>query len=239
MDLSINVIRPELIEPASRKASMGRGKVFIIEQAELMNAVAQNALLKTLEEPMGGTLIVLLTDQADCLLATVRSRARIVRFAPLETAVVERELVRREVAKDVAVRAAALSRGSLGLALRWIEDGVVTAAGELEQQVDAFLAGNPPEDLPGWLKKAADAYAEKQLERDELSSKEQATREGLGVYLLIGAERLRHVLEQAGHEEELASLCDKIEAIATTEKYLDSNVNVSVALQQLSVALAG
>lgn len=63
IDLSINVVRPELIEPASRKAVMGRGKVFIVEEADLMNANAQNAILKTLEEPAGRTLIVLLTDQ--------------------------------------------------------------------------------------------------------------------------------------------------------------------------------
>ena len=37
IELSIHVLRPELIEPAGRKPVMGRGKVFVIEQAELMN----------------------------------------------------------------------------------------------------------------------------------------------------------------------------------------------------------
>src|SRR5579862_9780989 len=69
IDLSIKVIRPELIEKAGRKPVMGRGKVFVIEQAELMNAAAQNAMLKTLEEPMGRALIILLTDQPNSLLA--------------------------------------------------------------------------------------------------------------------------------------------------------------------------
>ena len=54
IDLSIDVIRAELVEPAGRKPVMGRGKVFVVEQAELMNPLAQNALLKTLEEPPGG-----------------------------------------------------------------------------------------------------------------------------------------------------------------------------------------
>src|SRR5437868_4273525 len=53
IDLSINVIRPELVEPAGRKPAMGKGKVFVVEQADTMNAPAQNALLKTLEEPAG------------------------------------------------------------------------------------------------------------------------------------------------------------------------------------------
>src|SRR5262249_31728620 len=56
IDLSIHVIRPEVVEKAAMKPVMGRGKVFVIEQAELMNAPAQNALLKTLEEPQGRAL---------------------------------------------------------------------------------------------------------------------------------------------------------------------------------------
>ena len=151
IDLSINVIRPELIEPASRKPAMGRGKVFIVEQAELMNPAAQNALLKTLEEPAGRALIVLLTDQPSLLLPTVRSRSRVVRFAALEQTAVLRELAKRKIPAETADQAAQLAGGSLGLALKWIEDGVVEPAGELVAQLDALLAGSPPPDLPGWL----------------------------------------------------------------------------------------
>src|SRR5687768_9168926 len=63
IDLPVPVVREFLLEPAGRKTVMGRGKVFVVEQAEAMNAQAQNALLKTLEEPLGRTLIILLTDQ--------------------------------------------------------------------------------------------------------------------------------------------------------------------------------
>jgi len=235
IDLSINVIRPELIEPACRKPGMGRGKVFIIEQAELMNPAAQNALLKTLEEPAGRTLIILVTDQPACLLPTVRSRARLVRFAALDSSIVLRELGKRKIPVEVAKRAAKLAGGSLGLALKWIEDGVVEPAGELVAQIDGLLRETPPADLPGWLRKAADDYAAIQLKRDELSSKEQATREGLNIYLMIAAEHLRSRLTNDGDAERLDALCDMIEAIAQTETYLDANVNVALALQQLSV----
>src|SRR5436190_15643418 len=47
--LSILVMRPELVDRAGRTATMGRGKVFVVEQAEYMEPPAQNALLKTLE----------------------------------------------------------------------------------------------------------------------------------------------------------------------------------------------
>ena len=54
----------------------------------------------------------------------------------------------------------------------------------------------PLTGLADWLRKAADAYAEKQLERDELASKAQASRDGLAVYLRIAAEHFRGFLER-------------------------------------------
>jgi DNA polymerase III delta' subunit len=235
--LSINVIRAELVEKASRKAVLGRGKVFVIEQAELMEPPAQNALLKTLEEPAGRTLIVLLTDQPDVLLSTIRSRSQLVRFASLPETTVARELHQRGIEKEVATRAARFTRGSLGVALRWIEDGVADLAGELAGLVDGLFAGTPPEDLPGWFKRAAEAYAAKQLERDPLGSKDAATREGLGLYLNVAAEHVRRRLPQLTDASELERACAAIDAIARAEGYLDGNVNVSLVFQQLAVTL--
>ncbi|HXE54428.1 MAG TPA: DNA polymerase III subunit [Tepidisphaeraceae bacterium] len=237
IDLSIHVLRPELIEPAARKAVMGRAKVFVIEQAELMNPQAQNALLKTLEEPAGRTAIILLTDQPGALLQTIRSRSQVVRFGPLPTDLVRKELQTRGIDAKLASDAAALSRGALGVALKWIEDGVIEPARELAEQVDGAFAGRPPADLPGWLKQAADKYAEKQLARDELASKDQATREGLSLYLMIAGERVRNRLAAQTDPSELERACVAIDAIARAETYLDSNVNTAIVLQQLALAL--
>lgn len=237
IELSILVIRPELVEPASRKAVMGRGKVFLVEQAELMNPAAQNALLKTLEEPAGRTLIVLLTDQPDLLLSTIRSRSQVVRFASLPEATVARELHKRGIERDVAARAARLARGSLGVALRWIQDDVIGPAAELVAQVDALFAGQAPADLPGWFKRAAEAYAGKQIERDPLGSKDAATREGLGLYLNVAADHVRRLLPQLEDADQLERACAAIDALSRAEAYLEGNVNVSIALQQLAVTL--
>lgn len=235
--LSINVIRPELIEPAGRKAVMGRGKVFVIEQADLMNDDAQNAMLKTLEEPAGRTLIILLTDQPEGLLPTIRSRCQVVRFAPLEESLVRRELERRKIDKPTAADAAAIAEGSLGLALKWIEDGVVEHARDLTSQIDDLLRGNAPESLPQWLEAAAKGYAEKQLARDELSSKDQATREGLTLYLHVAATRFRKRLAETPDTDDLDRACTAIDAIVRAEEYLHANVNVALTLQQLAVTL--
>ena len=240
IDLSINVIRPEVIDPAGRKAAMGRGKAFVIEQAELMNPQAQNALLKTLEEPAGRTVVILLTDQPAALLPTIRSRCQTVRFKPLDEAVVKRELEKRGVQKATAADASVLAGGSLGVALKWVEDGVVAAAKELTAQLDRLSAGRPPEDFAGWFKKAAEAYAAKQLDRDPLSSKDQATREGLTLYFRIAAEHVRREMSAAAESPDtLERRCATIDALARAEQFVDENVNIPLALQQLATTLEG
>ena len=237
IDFSIKVVRPELIEPANRKPILGRGKVFVVEQAELMNANAQNAMLKTLEEPYGRTVVVLLTDQPGVLLPTIRSRCQVLRFGSLGETVVTKELEKRGIEKGLAAEAAWYSEGSLGVALKWIEDGVIVAARELSEQMEGLSGGQPPEDLAGWFRKAADAYAEKQLERDPLGSKDQAVREGLAVYLRIASLVFRRRLVDAREDEERERACEAIDALARAEEYLDANVNIPLVFQQLAVTL--
>jgi DNA polymerase III subunit delta' len=239
IDLSIHVIRPELVDPAGRKTVLGRGKVFVIEQAELMNAQAQNAMLKTLEEPAGRTLIILLTDQPEILLPTIRSRCQLVRFSPLPAERVRQELKKRNIDEPTASAAADLSNGSLGIALKWIEDGVVSAAGDLIRQLDALIAGQPAEGLGEWIRKAADAYAVLQLKRDELGSKDQATREGLSIYLRIAAEHFQKRMEtRADDADQIEHFASAIDVIARAQRYLDANVNIPLVFQQLSLALS-
>jgi DNA polymerase-3 subunit delta' len=237
IDLAVDVIRDYLVAPANHKALMNRGKGFVVKEADLMNAAAQNSLLKTLEEPAGRTLIILLTDQPQALLPTIRSRCQLVRFAPLEAKLVQRELEKREIDKPTAAEAAELAEGSLGLALKWVEDGVVSAARELLEQIDTLINGQAATNLADWFKKAADAYAEQQLKRDKLGSKDQATREGLSLYLKIAATRFRKRLDEGGDADALERSCSAIDAIARAETYLDSNVNVALTFQQLAATL--
>jgi DNA polymerase III delta' subunit len=235
IELSIQVIRPELIEPASRKPVQGRGKFFVVEQAELMTAAAQNALLKTLEEPAGRAVIVLITDQPGVLLSTIRSRCQVVKFVPLSEMIIERELRQRGIDSESAASAVRWADGSLGVALRWIKDDVIGPAGELARQVDGILAGRMPEDWPGWFRKSAEAYAGKQLERDPLGSKDQATREGLSTYLRLAGEQVRRRLveQEAGQH----AYCAAIESLADAERYLDANVSIPLVFQNLAATL--
>jgi DNA polymerase III subunit delta' len=239
-ELSADVIREFLLEKAGHSSVVGVGKVFVIEEADLMSITAQNAMLKTLEEPAGRTLIILLTDQPDGLLATIRSRSRLVRFSPLDEKTLREQLVKRGIAPQKALEAARFADGSLGLALRWIEDGVIDRASELALRLERISSGGGKgaTELQDWFKSAADAYAEKQVERDDKTSLDQAKREGLALYLKLCADFFRRRLIPTDRSSEtLERTCSAIDAVARSEAYLESNVNMALVLQQFTGSL--
>lgn len=80
-EIKIDIIR-RLTERATMTASGGGYKVVVIRPADRMNSAAANSLLKTLEEPTAGTLLMLLTDHPSRLLPTIRSRCQRFVFSP-------------------------------------------------------------------------------------------------------------------------------------------------------------
>ncbi len=98
----------------------GGHRVAIVEHAERMNEDAQNALLKTLEEPPPRTTIILCADAEDRLLPTVRSRCVRLRMAPLAIRAIESLLVERGVTDaHGAARLARIAAGRPGLAMAY------------------------------------------------------------------------------------------------------------------------
>src|SRR5712691_1016702 len=73
----------ELEREANFRPFEGAARIFIVEDAEYMNDQAANALLKTLEEPPATTHLILTTTNPTALLATIRSRCQVIRFAPV------------------------------------------------------------------------------------------------------------------------------------------------------------
>src|SRR5688500_11245115 len=100
-----------------------------------------------------------------------------------------------------------------------------------------MAARRPPGEMQDWLKKAADAYAERALARDKLASKDQATREGLATYLRIASSHFRGQLAELQNGDDVESACAAIDAVVQAEQYLDSNVNVPLVIQQFVTKL--
>jgi DNA polymerase-3 subunit delta' len=96
----------------------GRIKVAVIDDAHMLTVAAQNALLKTLEEPPQHSLLILVAHNPDALLATVRSRCQRVQFSPLpHDAVIEILTRDHGLTPSAAQQLAALAEGSPGRAL--------------------------------------------------------------------------------------------------------------------------
>ena len=108
--IKVDQIR-DLIDTLSLTAREGGYKIAIIDRADCMNESAQNALLKTLENPPGDVLFFLLTDTPAALLNTIVSRCLRVRFSCLSIEDCARVLVSKGVAPERAQLAAALAQG--------------------------------------------------------------------------------------------------------------------------------
>jgi len=110
------IIRVKPIRELEREANFrpfeGAARVFIIEDAEYMNEPASNALLKVLEEPPPTTHLILTTTNPTALLATIRSRCQVIRFAPVAAAQLEEFLIKEK--KMTASDAKLLSHSSQG-----------------------------------------------------------------------------------------------------------------------------
>lgn len=111
-------------------------KVFVVNDAGRMNVQAQNALLKVLEEPQQ-TVFLLLCQQAEQLLETVRSRCVRFRLDPLPEEEIRRQLEQRapQASPEDRESAAARCGGSLGQALRRLEEG----PGKTEELAARFI----------------------------------------------------------------------------------------------------
>ena len=114
--IKVDAIR-ELIDYLSMRPYEGGKHIAIIEQADKMNANAQNALLKTLESPTGDAMFFLLTDAPGGLLSTILSRCQTVRFSPLSVEECAHVLERKGVEPQRAFMLAGLAQGSVGRAM--------------------------------------------------------------------------------------------------------------------------
>ena len=118
-------------------------RILIIDDAETLLEPAQQALLKTLEEPPQGVTLMLLTDEPEILLETVRSRCQEVALRPIPQAKVAQALQRRGVAESLAIEVAMLSRGCPGWAIAAAADKKLLQARRDERASAARWIASP------------------------------------------------------------------------------------------------
>jgi DNA polymerase-3 subunit delta' len=123
--ISIKAIRERVLDLVGYRPFEGHRRVFIIDPADALGLPAQDALLKTLEEPPPAAILILISAYADALRPTILSRCRRVRFGALTDAEVSQVLRDRHAMDPASSRArAALAGGSVAQALA-LDGGVL------------------------------------------------------------------------------------------------------------------
>ncbi|WP_300279745.1 DNA polymerase III subunit [Peptacetobacter sp.] len=98
-------------------------KIYMIENAELMSEEAQNAILKTIEEPPQYAIFILITENKEALLSTIKSRCDIVKFIPLSNETVKNYLIEElNLDEESAKVYATFSKGSINKAIELVNN---------------------------------------------------------------------------------------------------------------------
>ncbi|MBI2908344.1 MAG: DNA polymerase III subunit [Chloroflexi bacterium] len=135
----------DLQRSACLKPFEGKRRAFIIDEAERLSADAANCLLKTLEEPPEGVVIVLLTANERLLLPTIISRCQRLELKPMGCAALEEALVARTAGGGLSAEQARvlarMSRGRVGWALAASQDEGLLREREAKLSALVDLAG--------------------------------------------------------------------------------------------------
>lgn len=116
--ISVDDIRKQVNEDIQIKPYSGKYKIYIIADAELMTVQAQNAILKTIEEPPSYAVIFLLTENADSLLPTIRSRCVMLKLRNIRDALVKKYLMEQcQIPDYKAEVCTAFAQGNVGRAV--------------------------------------------------------------------------------------------------------------------------
>ncbi len=118
--IKVDTIR-DITAKSQQKSAVGGWKVFIVDEAQSMQAEAANALLKFIEEPPQKTVWILLTDKKASMLKTILSRCQPLQFAPLTQNTVAQLVEQVAPETENAALAAQYGQGSVTRALRSAE----------------------------------------------------------------------------------------------------------------------
>lgn len=114
--IGIDRIRENIVNDVSIRPYHGKVKIYIIDEADKMTVGAQNALLKTIEEPPEYVVILLLVRNMSLLLETIRSRCIKLLLSAVSTDRIKGWLVEKGISEDVATMVASYSNGAPGIA---------------------------------------------------------------------------------------------------------------------------
>ncbi len=260
VDMPIDVIREFLIDKVANRPTQGQFVVYVMDEAEKVNAASQNALLKILEEPPSFCVIILLCSRLDKMLPTTLSRCQSIRFGQVaEDRIIER-LTAEGIDSTEAVFWARFSQGSLGRAMAWaqleIKDtDAYTLKKELIEKISSLELADAV-DTAEWMGKTAKKIAAAWMSSsDNVSTTDITRRAQKGLIRMVAclfsdvartasdASALWVNQDQQGCISALAQKIDAETAAANVElcyrmnHWVDSSVNEKLIFEQLLLNL--
>jgi len=215
-------------------------KICLIEQADAMTVGAANALLKTLEEPRGDTLLMLLSSQPNRLLETIRSRCQSLPFTRHPNSRIQAELEKQLGIESTESHVlAALSEGSFKKAFGKDRELYLEQRRELLKTLTGLSSGSILPILDFAERLAADKTILPDIleifqafYRDVLM-----TLQGCSDAELVNLD-LKDKVHRISGRESVATILIKLDALIEVRRQLDRNVNCQLAMEVLLLKLA-
>jgi DNA polymerase-3 subunit delta' len=236
-DISIEQLR-EMQHDLSLRPYEAPRKACIIDPAERMSVSAANSLLKTLEEPPGNALIILLTENAGLLLPTVRSRCQLIRFAPLSPEHLLSLLQRNGMAPEAAALVVPMAGGSLQKALELDNESLVTRREAVLSRVSQLNINRISTVFDAAEELSGNRESTLELLDMLLSFFRDAVHLGSGNREIVNRS-VRPAIESIAARRSLPGNLELLERIYETKRDVQRNANPKLALDHLFMNMAG
>lgn len=238
--LGVDEIREQLCNTMDIKPFSSPYKIYLVPEAEKMTEAAQNALLKTIEEPPEYGIVILMTSNISALLPTIQSRCLTMKFRPLSTAVVESYVKEHCQVPDYQARAsAAFAQGNLGKAMRYAksEDFI-----ERKDHIISLLRHVEQMDLSEMLAVIKDLGTRKDEVRDYIDLMVLWYRDVLlfkatkDINQLLFQDEASYISREASHRS-YEKIEEILQAFEKAKVRLRANVNFDITMELMLLAL--
>ena len=238
--LGVDEIREQLCNTMDIKPFSSPYKIYLVPEAEKMTEAAQNALLKTIEEPPEYGIVILMTSNISALLPTIQSRCLTMEFRPLSTAVVESYVKEHCQVPDYQARAsAAFAQGNLGKAMRYAksEDFI-----ERKDHIISLLRHVEQMDLSEMLAVIKDLGTRKDAVRDYIDLMVLWYRDVLlfkatkDINQLLFQDEASYISREASHRS-YEKIEEILQAFEKAKVRLRANVNFDITMELMLLTL--
>ncbi|CAN5528206.1 DNA polymerase III subunit delta' [soil metagenome] len=235
--LSVETAREISASAAYRPFSAGR-RVIIVEDAETMTGIAQEALLKTLEEPPPYLVLILLADSVESLKSTIRSRCEHVNLLPVASDAIAQCLRDRGLDNDMAGSISNQASGLPGWAITMASDlSSLASQRELLERAVEWVAGSPFQRVSRSFELATDLGKQREQVFSELEAVSKLWRSVMmnsaGVMSPVAEPLVAELAYQQFESFELHESLRALESVITCMSDLDCNVRPRLALQAM------